>query len=272
MNRVMIPPEYFVRPVVARVQDFLDGGTDNYAADRELARDLVAVAQWLRGSVRINRVHGARVLGHLARELGIDQAIDLGCGLPHDEHMHVPDAVRRIVYVDSDPVVEAHARMSLTERTGTASLLADLTDVTALLSAAPIRRLDHDRPIAVLLHDVPPWLDDDTARTTLQALHARLPPGSVLSLTHATGDFAADTQMQHLAELYREAGIPFWPRNRTTLAMLLGPWTLPGDRGLVTTAAWRPPGVAFSQPLSVHTWLDHSHAYAALATTGERTT
>ncbi|MFB8401235.1 SAM-dependent methyltransferase [Streptomyces sp. NPDC055912] len=272
MNGASIPPDYFTRPVVARVQDCLDGGTDNYGADRELARKLVAVAQWLRVSVRINRVHGARALDHLTRDLGIDQAIDLGCGLPHDENRNLPDAVRRIVYVDSDPGVEAHARMCLAERTGTASLLADLTDVSALLSAPPVRQLDHDRPIAVLLHDVLPWLDNDTARTTLEALHAHLPPGSVLSLTHATGDFAPGTQIQRLAELYREAGIPYWPRSGAALAALLGPWTLLGDRGLVTTATWRPPGVDFSRPPYVHTWLDHSHAYAALATTGERTT
>ncbi|MFF6829178.1 SAM-dependent methyltransferase [Streptomyces longwoodensis] len=220
----MIPPHYFQQPVLARVQDHLDGGTDDYAVDRAFARTLLTVAPWLPASVRINRGHWLRVLHYLTRGLGIDQVIDLGCGLPHDDHRQLPDSVRRIVYVDNDCVVEGHARMILAERAGTASLLADLTDVPALLAAAPIQQFDHDRPIGVLLHDVVPWLDDDTARTVLAALRALLPAGSVLSLTHATGDFTPAGQMVRLTEVCQDAG------------------------------------------------LDQSHAYAALATTGDPTT
>nr|AHE40373.1 Hypothetical protein pFRL6_286c [Streptomyces sp. F12] len=267
----MIPPHYFQRPVVARVQDQLGGGTDNYAVDRAFARTLLAVAPWLPASVRINRGHWLRVLDYLTQGLGIDQVIDLGCGLPHDDHRRLPDSVRRIVYVDNDPVVEGHARMILAERVGTASLLVDLTDVPALLAAAPIQQLDHDRPIGVLLHDVVPWLDDATARTVLAALGAHLPAGSVLSLTHATGDFTPAGQVARLAALWQDAGIFFRPRTGTAIECLLAPWTLLGGCGLVTTATWHPPRAAFNQPLSQRAGLDHSHAYAALATTGDPT-
>lgn len=82
--------------------------SDNYAADWKRARRFVAGAHWLRVSVRLNRVHGARALDHLICDLGIDQAVDLGCGLPHDEHRNWTEAMRHIVYVDSDPDIEVH--------------------------------------------------------------------------------------------------------------------------------------------------------------------
>ncbi|MFE0852152.1 SAM-dependent methyltransferase [Streptomyces mutabilis] len=259
-------------PKVARVQDYLDGGTDNYIVDREFAQHLLAVATWLPPSVRINRAHGPRILDCFTRELGIDQVIDLGCGLPHDDNLRLPDAVRRIVYVDSDSVVEGHARMLLAERAGTASLLGDLADLSALLAAAPIERLDRDRPIGVLLHDVLPWVDDDMAHTAMATLHEWLPPGSVLSLTHATGDFAPARQLARLSEIYEEAGIGFWPRTKDALDALLGSWSLLDDRGLVSTATWRPPSTSAARLPSMDARFDHSHAYAVLVTTGDRTT
>ncbi|MFD1829803.1 SAM-dependent methyltransferase [Streptomyces desertarenae] len=257
-----LPADYFATPSVARVQDHLDGGTDNYLVDREFAHGLRAVAPWLPASVRINRAHGPRILTFFARELGIDQVIDLGCGLPHDDHASLPDAVRRIVYVDHDPGVAAHARMSLAERHGTAALHADLKDMPALLAADRVARLDRTRPIGVLLHDVLPWISDEAARTALAALKGWLPPGSALSLTHATTDTAPDT-MAGLAAHYARASIVFRPRTRQQIQDLVRPWTALDEGGPATTASWRRP------PL--HPDLDHSHAYAILASPGDRT-
>ncbi|MEU6405296.1 SAM-dependent methyltransferase [Streptomyces sp. NPDC046985] len=272
MTSHVIPPGYFERPAVVRVQDYFGGGKDHYAVDRQLGRTLRAVAPWLPGSVRVNRAHGARVLNHLSRELGIDQVIDLGCGLPHEGNRSLPDEVRRIVYVDSDPAVAAHARVCLAERSGTAALLADLTDLRALLAAGEIERLDHDRPIGVLLHDVLPWLDDESARAVVRTLHACLPQGSVLSLTHATGDLADEGQMRLLTEVYQRAGILFRPRTGAAVQALLGPWTPLDGRTPAATAAWRPPSAAFNPPPFLRPGSDHSHAYALLVTTGDRTT
>ncbi|WP_435057698.1 SAM-dependent methyltransferase [Streptomyces sp. bgisy060] len=258
-----LPKEHFKRANVARVQDHLDGGTDNYRPDRELASGLVVAAPWLRDSVRVNRTHGPRVLNCLAHEFGIDQVIDLGCGLPHQDNRYLPDEVRRMVYVDSDPGVEAHARGVLAERHGTVSLRADLEDMPALLAAGPVAGLDRGRPIGVLLHDVLPWISDETAPAVLAALHAWLPPGSVLSLTHATTD-TAPTEMAALTRLYKEAGIGFRPRSGQQIRDLLDAWTLiePGD--VVTTAAWH-------RPTPLHPRFNRSYAYAFLASPGDRT-
>ncbi|MFD3959175.1 SAM-dependent methyltransferase [Micromonospora tulbaghiae] len=257
------PDDYFKRPTVARLQDHLDGGTDNYRPDRDFARDLITVAPWLPASVRVNRTHRPRVLACLAREYGIDQVIDLGCGLPHADNRHLPDEVRRMVFVDADPGVEAHARMVLAERHGTVSLRADLEDMPALLAAGPLVQLDRGRPVGVLLHDVLPWIGDGTVPTVLAALRSWLPAGSVLSVTHATTDMDPES-MTALTRLYGGAGIGFRPRSGQQIRDLLTSW-VPLEAGeLLTTASWR-------RPTHLHPRFDHSHAYAIFASPGDRT-
>lgn len=257
------PDDYFSKPTVARVQDHLDGGTDNYRPDRDLARDLIVAAPWLPRSVRVNRAHGPRILNCLTQDYGIDQVIDLGCGLPHADNRYLPDEVSRMVYVDSDPGVEAHARMVLAERPGTVSLRADLEDIPALLAAEPIVQLDRGRPIGVLLHDVLPWIGDATAPTVLAALRSWLPAGSVLSVTHTTTDMASEATTA-LTRLYEGAGISFRPRAGQQIRDLLSSW-VPLETGeLSTTASWR-------RPTHLHPRFDHSHAYAILASPGDRT-
>lgn len=257
------PKEYFKQPNAARVQDHLDGGSDHYLPDRELAGQLVSAGPWLPASVRINRTHGPRVLNSLAHEFGIDQVIDLGCGLPHQDNRYLPDEVRRMVYVDSDPGVEAHPRVALAERHGTVSLQADLEAMPTLLQAGPIAGLDRGRPIGVLLHDVLPRIGDESLQTVLAELNAWLPPGSVLSLTRATTDIAPE-EMVALIRLYEEVDIGFRPRSRQQIRDLLRAWTPVEVGGVVTTASWR-------RPTPLHPRFDHSHAYAILASPGDRT-
>ncbi|MEV7157076.1 SAM-dependent methyltransferase [Streptomyces misionensis] len=244
-------------PSVARIHDYLDGGTDCYNADRRVGDALLSVAPWLGASVRVNRAHWPRVLACLTREYSIDQVVDLGCGLPHDDHRHLPDAVRRIVYVDNDPRVESHARMMLAERGGTSSLQADLRDMPALLAAEKIQQLDHGRAIGVLLHDVLPWLDDSAARVVLTTLSDWLPSGSVVSLTHThiAWNSRSEGQIIRLIDVYERAGIPFYPRTKQQIRALLDSWTLLDD--LVPTAEWR---CSSPYPLRDH----YSHAYATL--------
>lgn len=228
------PDGYFERPTVARVQDHLGGGSDNYGPDQDLARAQVTAAPWLPASVRANRAHGPRVLACLVRQYGIDQVIDLGCGLPHEGNRHLPDEVRRMVYVDADPGVEALARMVLAERHGTASLRADLEDMPDLLAA----------------------------QSALRALRSWLPSGSVLSITHATADRGAEA-MSSLTRLYARAGIGFRTRSGQRIRQMLRSWTSLEADGPVTTGSWR-------DPPRLHPDWDPSHAYAILASPGDR--
>ena len=100
-------------PSIARVYDYLLGGKDNFAADREVAHRLIAAAPLSVEVTRENRQFLARAVTWAANQ-GIAQFIDLGCGMPTAPNTHetakaiIPDA--RIAYVDNDPVVLTHLR------------------------------------------------------------------------------------------------------------------------------------------------------------------
>ena len=177
-------------PNVARVYDYLLGGKDNFAADRDFAAKLQQVRSDTQLTVRENRQFLGRVVTWLARK-GVRQFLDLGTGLPTNDNVHQvvqrvhPDA--RVVYVDNDPVVIRHAEALLSRpRDRVAVVHADLRDPDAVLTAPATRRLDWTEPVAILmlaiLHFVP---DDDHPHQLVDRYKERLPPGGYLALSHA---------------------------------------------------------------------------------------
>lgn len=242
------PESRAARPTVARIVDCLTEGTDHYTTDRELAGNLKRVAPWLPGSLTVNRRHATRAVQYLAGPAGYRQFLDLGCGLPYANetaqtlHTHgAALAVRndaRTAYVDNDPSVCGHATVRLAEEEGTASVQADVTDIDRLLNMPQITEaLDLSQPVAVLAHDLLPWIDDDAALDLVSGLHRRLPPGSALSVTHASTETSRNEAMLTLREVYDSGGINFRPRSRGHIRALLGQWQLEPP-GVVPTELW----------------------------------
>jgi len=101
----------------ARVYDYLLGGKENYQADREAAEGIMAISPNVLPSVQANRAFLRRAVQYLTAEAGIRQFLDIGTGLPTAENTHqvvqgiAPES--RVVYVDNDPIVLAHARALL---------------------------------------------------------------------------------------------------------------------------------------------------------------
>jgi len=126
------------RPNIARVYDYLLGGTDNFTADRELAGQLLIVNPGMEQWARDNRTFVVAAAARAAREGGIAQFLDLGAGLP--THPAVHEAVRevnpaaRVAYVDFDPIAVVHSRALLAKGDGLAAFQADLTDPEAVLT------------------------------------------------------------------------------------------------------------------------------------------
>ncbi|MFE7276888.1 SAM-dependent methyltransferase [Streptomyces sp. NPDC057623] len=268
-----LPRDCFLRPSVARIDNFMTGGTDNYDVDRKLARGLVQLAPWLPHMVAINERHRPHAVSVLARELGISQFLDLGCGLAsayssklqrHDlatpfEAAVGVHAAARVVYVTYDPVVSAHARTISDVNEATEALQADVCRTEDLLAHPKIQAIfDHTSPIGVLVHDLLPWVADEVAAATMAVLRSWLPAGSAISLTHASTD--RDPQaMKSLVDGYAEAGIAYRPRPLEQVRSLLSPWhVLPP--GLVPTAQWLA-GSIRGLPST-----EYSHAYAAIVT------
>jgi SAM-dependent methyltransferase len=230
-------------PHSARIWNYWLGGEDNFAADREAGDEFLAIFPEQREKAQACRHFLARAVRFLALEAGVRQFLDIGSGLPTADNTHevaqrvAPDA--RVVYVDHDPLVLAHARTLLA---GSASgvtdyLDADLRDPRALLARAA-RTLDLDRPVAVLLIGVLGHLESYArARSILAELLAGLAPGSYLVLCDGT-----DTSDAYLAaiERYRDSGgVPYNARSAQEIAGFFDGLDLVAP-GVTPIPWWRP--------------------------------
>jgi hypothetical protein len=189
----------------ARVYDYWLGGKDNFAADREAGEATIAAYPAIRSSARANRAFLARAVGYLAADEGARQFLDIGTGLPTASNTHqVAQSVApesRIVYVDNDPLVLAHARALLISRPAgvTAYLDADLRDTGYILQQAAAT-LDFSHPVAVMLLAILHYIPDLTeAQQAVAALMSAVPPGSFLVVSHAASDIDPD----EMAEMIR---------------------------------------------------------------------
>jgi S-adenosyl methyltransferase len=191
------PPFDTTVPHASRMYDYLLGGKDNFAADREAAEQLVAIDPNVRRAVRENRAFHGRTVRYLAGEAGVRQFLDIGTGIPAADNTHeVAQRVAagsRIVYVDNDPIVLAHARALLTSaHADTVSYLdSDLRDPDTILEHAR-QRLDFGAPIAIMLvlivHLIP---DSDDPWRIVGRLVDAVPPGSYLVVSHPPSDMYA---------------------------------------------------------------------------------
>ena len=140
----------------ARVWNYLLGGKDNFAADREVGDMILQMFPGIAHIARLQRRFLARAVRYLAGEAGIRQFLDIGTGLPTADNTHqiaqqvAPES--RIVYVDNDPLVLVHARALLTSAPGgmTSYIEADVRDTEEILGEAA-RTLDFGQPIALMM-------------------------------------------------------------------------------------------------------------------------
>ena len=193
----------------ARVYDYWLGGKDHFEPDRIAAQEVIAVRPTIIRDIRANREFLGRVVRFLAGEAGIRQFLDIGTGIPSANNTHevaqlvAPDC--RIVYVDNDPIVLAHARALLTSTPegACAYLDADLKDTGKILQEAA-RTLDFSRPVAVLFIGVLHLVSDadEPLRIMGEMLDGTV-AGSYLALTQPAKDVNAD-QVAEGARRYNE--------------------------------------------------------------------
>jgi hypothetical protein len=196
-------------PHMARVYDYLLGGEANFDTDRRLAEHagdaLPGGMDALRRNVRANRRFLRWAVAYLAGEVGIRQFLDIGTGIPNDDNVHAmaqaiaPDA--RIVYVDHDPIVLAHAHLLLrgTPRGTTDYLDADLREPDTIVHRAAAT-LDFTKPVAIMLLGVLHFLlDSENPYGIVARLVDAVPPGSYLVISHVASDIVPEA----IAELIR---------------------------------------------------------------------
>lgn len=177
-------------PSIARTYDYIIGGKDNFPADRAVGDIFIEQFPGAADIAIDNRACLVRAIGYITSELGIDQFLDLGSGLPTADNVHQvaqrvnPEA--RVVYVDNDPIVLAHGRALLAENDSTIVIHADVTKPdTVLASLERSGMLDFGRPVAVIMSAVLHHLtDEEDPSGIVRTFRDAVPAGSYLFLTH----------------------------------------------------------------------------------------
>ena len=243
-----LPPEVNVGVAhSARVYDYFLGGKDNFAADRALGDALAAQIPAAAYSARANRAFLGRAVRHLVKERGIRQFLDVGTGIPSAGNTHeVAQALApgaRVLYVDYDPIVLAHARalMNSHPNGATAFIQADAREPGKILADPALREtLDLSEPVALMLVSVLPFFrDDEDPQGIVSILLAALPPGSYLVISHLTADFIKPEQAASAVAAGRQSGVTYAPRTQAEVSAFFSGLDLVKP-GVVPLLAWRP--------------------------------
>ena len=230
----------------ARVYDYLLGGKDNFEADRKLAAQLTQLMPDLPIMFRAQRDLMGRIVRHLAQEHAVRQFLDIGTGIPTSPNVHeiaqMIDATSRVVYVDNDPIVLAHARalMRGTAEGRTCFLAADVRDPAGILDHPDVRgTLDITKPIGVLLIGIVHHIrDEEQPYGIVRRIVDWLPSGSYIAISTPSADFDPD-RMNAIARIGERSGLPVVPRSKTELARFFdGLELLPP--GVVPLLGWQP--------------------------------
>jgi hypothetical protein len=244
-NEVAPPGVNINVPHSARIYDYWLGGKDNFAVDRGVGEAMMQAIPGMRYMAAENR----KFIHRAAREmvgLGLRQFLDVGTGIPTSPNLHevaqrlAPDS--RVVYVDNDPIVLAHARalMISSEQGRSEYISADLRDTDSILEDKVLRdTFDFGRPIGLTLIAILMLLADaDDPWARVAELRDAMPSGSCLAITHPTADFAPD-EVHRAVEAATDAGMTLVVRDRVAVERFFGDWEML-EPGLVPVSSWRP--------------------------------
>jgi hypothetical protein len=258
------------RPTIARVYDYLLGGTTNWAIDREFGEDLLGTFPILGQVAKANRQFLFRAVRHLMRQ-GVRQFIDLGAGVPTMDHTHaVADGLdpgtARVVYVDNEPVAVAHSQMLLEENGDSSRHVAINGDIRAperlWKQVEDTGIIDFDQPVAVLMIAVLHVQQQDENNVDMGAeIVARyrelLRSGSYLTISHLTDEGVPPEfgeRLKKLKQLYDSTSSPVIWRSQQQIKDLFGDFEII-EPGLTWTPLWHPEevgsiitGVSFNRP------------------------
>ena len=231
-------------PSPARIYDYLLGGKDNFAVDRAAAEKILEHAPNAKEAAQANRRFLIRAVEYLADQ-GIRQFLDIGTGLPTQENVHEV-ALRkapgsRIVYVDNDPIVLAHARALLACDAQTIAVAGDLREPESILDNPEVtEHLDFNEPVGLLLVAILHFLPDEAAYPAVAKLRDRLAPGSHLVISHGSAGRLDDKGVAAIRRVYaRSSAGEAVARTREEILRFFEGCELV-EPGVVTVDEWRP--------------------------------
>jgi hypothetical protein len=233
-------------PHSARMYDFWLGGKTNFPPDRALGEAFEQAIPGIKVMARENRRFLGRAVRYMAVEAGIRQFLDIGTGIPTEGNTHevaqAAAADSRVVYVDNDPIVLAHARalMDSTAAGRTSYIQADLLEPEKILGDPVLTdTLDLTRPVGLTLVAVLMLLaDEDDPWHKARVLMDALAPGSCVAITHPGWEFDP-TAMAAVVAAAEQGQMTLVPRTREEVTRFFADWELV-EPGVVPVTTWHP--------------------------------
>jgi hypothetical protein len=227
----------------ARVNNYWQGGKDNFAADRAAAKQALAAFPGLPAAIRAGQPWRRRVTRFLVTDGDIQQFLDLGTGLPVGETIgQMAEALQRgsrTVYVDHDPMVVAHARALLQADPSCGFVAADIRDTSTVLAGAA-QTLDFGQPVAVILSSVLHLIPDtDDPYGMVSQFMGSTPPGSYLVIAHPSSDIRPDASAGMAASLNQNVAQKRTYRDHAQVSRFFTGLDLV-EPGVVPLPQWRP--------------------------------
>jgi O-methyltransferase involved in polyketide biosynthesis len=229
-------------PNIARMYDRWLGGKDNFDADRQAADAVAAQFPEITDIAKANRAFVIRAVAYVAAQ-GITQYLDIGAGLPATPTVRQTaqraNPAARVVYIDNDPIVLAHARAILAAGPGVAVIDADLRQPAAILTSPELRGIiDLNQPVCVVLAAVLHFLPPAQADTIVAAFRQAIAPGSYLIASSGTSTGTSPALIARLAAAYQDTATVVGRTVDEIAGYFTGLQLVPP--GLTDVWAWRP--------------------------------
>ena len=220
------------KPSVGRIYDYMLGGHHNFEVDRAAAQRIMQVAPSYPTWARLNRWFLQMVAAQWGRE-GQSYVLDLGSGLPTQDHFHTAMPNARVLYTDHDSVTAAYAREVMGDNPAVAYLHTDVRDLATILPTAE-QLFGGERRIAIGCIGISYFIDDASLQSMMQGLHGWAAPGSMMALSFAQADIANPGVLESLETFKRLATDMFFLRDPARVQELCAPWRFRECRPLAT--------------------------------------
>ena len=239
-------------PSIPRVWDVLLGGKDNFAADREQARKLLAVFPRAAGLARESREFQRRAVAYVAGT-GVRQFLDIGCGLPTSPATHEvaqdtqPGAVT--VYADNDELVMSHAQNILARTPGVVAMPGDITHPDEIVYDWRVRQvINFYEPVCLVVAMTLHFFAAATAQGITGRLIDGIPPGSclIVSVGHLDGEISQQFSAEY------DPGDLYYHTREDVAGFLAGLDLI--EPGVTEARAWRPPVPVIGHTGRGHIW------------------
>jgi hypothetical protein len=233
-------------PTLARVYNYLLGGKDNFAPDRDAARVLIQAFPTAQLEALASRYFVLRAVRWLTQS-GVRQFIEIGAGFPLGSGLHhiVDEELRQsgelgaVLYVADDHLAAVHSRalVTNTSQVRTDVLDGDVRKPDEILDSRELNRtLDLTLPVGLVLGSMLSHCED-VAVEAVHRLIGALPSGSFVALSHVTGDFLSPQFRESLARL--PPCLPLRLRSQEQISEFVASLKVM-DPGWVPAARWRP--------------------------------